>query len=368
MVSKRLIFIANSDLTYDQRMQRICRSLKEAGYDIQLIGRTFKNSSSLGTETYGQKRIKLWFQKGKLSYLELNFRLFLHLWSQYADGVCSVDLDTLPAGWLWARIRNKLLIHDAHELMEEVPEVYNRPVTKFIWQMVARLLLPRVDMAYATTALIAQFLSQKYGKPFHTIQNIAKLELPPEILPEWEEKQYWVYLGAVNQGRGLEEFLEILPETGRKLVILGDGDRMEAVKRIIKEKNLAAMVEIKGKVSPIEARRWMACAWAGLNLLQDEGLSYRYSLANKFFDYTHAGIPQICANFPEYAAKMQEFEVGCLCSMDLADIRQACQMVSEPANQKKYRDNAAKAKHVWNWQHEEKKLLSLYQRLFSSGT
>lgn len=367
MVTKRIIFVANSDLSHDQRMQRICRSLHAAGYAVLLLGRAFQNSSPLTSEPYEQERINLWFQKGKLSYLELNIRFFIKIWKLNADAICSVDLDTLPACWLWAQHRNKLLIHDAHELMEEVPEVYNRPFTKKIWQLLAHLLLPRVNLAYASTASIAQFLSEKYCKHFHTIQNIALLEPESENAHKPEIGGYWVYLGAVNQGRGLEEFLEVLPATGRKLMILGDGDRMAAVKELIKAKNLEDWVDVKGKVLPEEARKWLAGAWAGINLLRDEGLSYRYSLANKFFDYTHAGIPQICVNFQEYATKMKEFEVGYLCDMQPENILRATEEISKPEKQRQYRENAAKARQIWNWQNEEQKLLVLYEKLFQAG-
>jgi hypothetical protein len=35
-------------------------------------------------------------------------------------------------------------------------------------------------------------------------------------------------------------------------------------------------------------------------------------LANKFFDYIQAGIPQVTMNFPEYAAINREYEVAVL--------------------------------------------------------
>lgn len=57
----------------------------------------------------------------------------------------------------------------------------------------------------------------------------------------------------------------------------------------------------------------------GINLLTDEGLSYRYSLANKFFDYVHAGIPQICIAFPEYKKLNVEHEVALLTNLEQPD-------------------------------------------------
>ncbi len=36
---KKIVFTVTNDLTYDQRMHRICSSLARAGYTVQLIGR-----------------------------------------------------------------------------------------------------------------------------------------------------------------------------------------------------------------------------------------------------------------------------------------------------------------------------------------
>jgi hypothetical protein len=107
----------------------------------------------------------------------------------------------------------------------------------------------------------------------------------------------------------------------------------------------------------------MAKAWAGINLLTGEGLSYRYSLANKFFDYVHAGIPQICIAFPEYQKLMKEFEVGVLCGIDKESILAASQIISLPEKQKHFRHESKKARQAWNWQNESRKLIEIYNSI-----
>jgi len=364
LVGKRILIAANSDLSFDQRMQRICNSLHHAGYQIFISGRCFPKSVSLNAEKYQQDRISLWFQKGKLAYLELNIRFFIKLISKSADAIYSVDLDTLPACWLLAKLKGKKLIHDAHEYMEEVPEVYKRPATQKLWKFIGQKLVPGTDLAFTTTQSIAEVLTLHHNKKYHLVRNIAELKEPDSEQKPEKEKGFWVFLGAVNQGRGLEEFLEILPFTNRKLVILGDGDRMEAIRKMVEDQQLDHMVSFRGKVKPAKAREIMKNAWAGINLLTDEGLSYRYSLANKFFDYVHAGIPQISIHFPEYKKLMAEFEVGVLTSIHKDSILAATQIISFPEKQAHFRMEAEKAKLVWNWQEEEKVLLKLFRELF----
>jgi hypothetical protein len=51
------------------------------------------------------------------------------------DAVCSVDLDTLPAGCLsHAACAASGRVFDAHEYFTEVPEVTGRPVVQWVWE------------------------------------------------------------------------------------------------------------------------------------------------------------------------------------------------------------------------------------------
>ena len=79
MALTTIYFTVTNDLTYDQRMNRICTSLAAHGYNVVLVGRRRKQSQPLRKEKYQQKRLRCWFQKGKVFYAEYNFRLFFYL-------------------------------------------------------------------------------------------------------------------------------------------------------------------------------------------------------------------------------------------------------------------------------------------------
>jgi glycosyltransferase involved in cell wall biosynthesis len=363
VVKKKIAFAANSDLNFDQRLNRICASLSMAGFEVFILGRSFSNSIPLTTKSYQQARISLSFQKGKMAYIELNLRLFLYLVRKKMNALCSIDLDTLPACWLVSKLKNIPLVHDAHEYMEEVPEVYNRPVTKFFWRKIAKAFLPDVNLAYTVSHSLQEEFKFKYGKNFHLVRNISKTIQLHENHDFNRETGYWVFLGAVNQGRGLEEFLDVLPSTNRKLIVLGDGDKLKELKSKVEQMQMTHLVEFKGKVKPEEAAKILQKAWAGINLLRAEGLSYQYSLANKFFDYVHAGIPQICIRFPEYQKMMAEFEVGVLCDLQFDSILAATQLVSFPEKQAHFRNQALAARQIWNWEKESENLIRLWKQL-----
>jgi glycosyltransferase involved in cell wall biosynthesis len=365
VVNRTILIPANSDLRYDRRLQRIAGSLRKAGYKVQLLGRHFFGPppEKSGDVSF----IRLWFGKGKLAYLELNIRMFFWLLFRKADAICSVDLDTLPACAIAAGFNGCKLIQDSHEYMAEVPEVAGRPATKAIWHLVARWFLPACDLRYTASQSMAAEFQEKYKVQFEVIRNMPLLQEESEtspLPPEVPERDYLVYLGAVNQGRGLEEILDALVGRDEVLLIIGDGDKSSVIHSLVKLYELENRVFFAGRRRPEELPLLLRNARAGINLLRDEGLSYRFSLANKFFDYVHAGIPQVCIDFPEYRSLMDEYRVGVACSIGKDDVHRALDALKNSKGHSDMKAEAVKARQVWNWQEEEKHLIRLYERLF----
>lgn len=365
MVSKKILIAANTDYRFDQRLQRISSSLRAGGYHVDLLGRQFGNSP---VHYHHAVHLPLWFRAGKLAYLELNLRFLFFLLTRKADAICSVDLDTLPACWLAAGLKGCLLIQDSHEYMAEVPEVAFRPLTRKIWHMTARLLLPGCDLRYTVSSSLVREFRQKYRQDFYLIRNMAEFrtEIPDvPVIAGIPENDFLVFLGAVNQGRGLEEILEVLAERTEQLVIIGEGDLSSEVRNLVSSYGLQSRVFFTGRLLPDEAASVLRRARAGLNLLRDEGLSYLYSLANKFFDYVHAGIPQLCVDFHEYRSLMEEFRVGILTDLKKEDLHNALNLLSNADLRSQMSAEAEKARQVWNWQKESAELIRLYEDLFS---
>ena len=106
----------------------------------------------------------------------------------------------------------------------------------------------------------------------------------------------------------------------------------------------------------------------GITLFENRGLSNYYSLANRFFDYIHAGIPQLCVDYPVYRAINDEIPVAVLVK-NLQPENLASELNNLLHNQvvyKQLRDNCILAREKWNWQQEEKVLISFYEHLFTN--
>ncbi|MBX0289135.1 glycosyltransferase [Hymenobacter sp. HSC-4F20] len=367
----RLIFTVTTDLNYDQRMQRICGSLASAGYRVLLVGRTWPASLPLTAQPYQQHRLRCRFGHGKLFYLEYTVRLLLYLLRQRAAIWCAIDLDTALPVWLRARLSGQPFVYDAHELFTEVPEVVARPAVQRLWRAVERFIVPRATRAYTVGPALAHLLEQRYGRPFDVIRNISRLTaapLPP-LPPSAPETGFILYQGALNVGRGLEQLLEAMPQVRGRLVVCGEGDLSAGLRRRAQELELlqTGKVEFRGYVLPSDLQLLTQQATVGVMLLENQGLSYYYSLANKFFDYLHAGVPQVAIDFPEYRALNEHYEVADLVpDLHPATLTAALNRLlpgGDDAHYQRLAANCRRARLELSWQHEEAKLLALYKEV-----
>ncbi len=375
-MKKHIVFTVINDLSFDQRMQRICTSLANAGYEVTLIGRTMSNSVPLKKQAFKQIRFNLWFSKGKLFYLEYNTRLLCYLLFKNFDIYSATDLDTLLPHFIAAKAKKKPHVYDAHEYFAELPEIVDRPITKFIWKSLERFIVPRTKYAYTINQSYADLFRAAYKTPFGIIRNATVLRPLPSTsspaimqqMPELQE-QYILYQGAVNVGRGIEEMIQAMPMIDCKLYICGDGDVMEDCKNLVKQLNLESKVVFFGRINPEQLIHFTRNATMGFTFFTRKGISYRLSLANRFFDYFHNGIPQLAVDFREYRLINEQQEIALLLD-ELSSEKIAVaanRLLGEEDLYQRLKANCLVAREVINWQEEEKKLLAFYEGVLQKG-
>ncbi|MFZ4544426.1 MAG: glycosyltransferase [Saprospiraceae bacterium] len=366
---KRILFCVSNDLVNDQRMIRICGSLAGAGYDVCLIGRNLSGSSSLGRQVFLQKRLTCFFEKGKLFYLEYNIRLFFYLLFSSADAICAIDLDTILPVYAVCRIRKKRCIYDAHEYFTEVPEVISRPLVKKIWEYIADITIPRIGFCYTVGHALAQELSKRYHVKFHVIRNLSRRkELDLSATTFNTSIPFLLYQGALNEGRGLEVAIEAMAHiNGFELWLAGDGDIAADLKALCRERKLDSKVKFLGKLSPSALADLTPHATLGIHFLENKGLSYYFSLANRTFDYIEALVPAIHPDFPEYRELMAEYQIGeLLLSYEPALV--AAQIMSIVGDKVKYNNmkiECEKARKELCWEMEERRLIEYYAQVMA---
>lgn len=360
---KSIYLTVTNDLSYDQRMIRICTSLADAGYQVTLVGRLRPQSKPLRSLPFQQKRLRCIFAKGKLFYLEYNLRLFLFLLTRKYDLLCAIDLDTMLPAFFCSRLKRVPLIYDAHEYFTELPEVIDRPLVKKVWAAVADFTIPRVKYAYTVCESLAEIFEQQYGTPFSVIRNVPFAQ--QAIARPTDQPKILLYQGALNEGRGLEQLIEAMQQIDHaELWLAGEGDLSAELRERTQQLGLEDKVRFWGYLQPDELKEVTLQAHIGLNLLKNKGLNYYYSLANKAFDYLQAGIPSIHMNFPEYQKINQKDEVFLLIdNLEIDTIARAIkELIADQVLYNQLRKNCLKVRDDYTWEAEEKKLQEVYQR------
>ena len=362
-MGKKIYFTVTNDLIYDQRMHRICSSLAANGYKVILVGRKLQGSSPLTPKTFLQKRIRCWFTKGRWFYREYNLRLFLFLLFKRMDAVCAIDLDTILPCLYVSKLKRVRRVYDAHELFTELKEVVTREAVQRAWTRIEKKTVPAFPSGYTVSESIAGEFHRKYGVRYHTIRNLP-------VLREWEPvepvEKFILYQGAVNEARGFEWLIPALQWVNSKLVICGDGNFMPQLKELVIKYNLENKVDFRGLVTPDELWKVARTAHLGVAVAEKTGLNQYFALPNKFFDYIHAGLPQVTMDYPEYRKINSIYEVALLID-DLAPERIAAainKLLADDVLHSRLRQNCLEARLKLNWQEEEKKLIAFYHSFF----
>lgn len=361
-MQKTAIVCVSNDLSTDQRVHKTCLTLQKCGYWVVELGRLLPDSKPL-ERPYFVLRKKLRFRSGPLFYAELNIRFFLHLLFAHVDLIFANDLDTLPAAFFAAKLRNKRLIYDTHEYYTETPELIHRPVTQAIWRAIENFIFPRLTDIFTVNESIAKLYGDKFNKKVHVCRNIPLTttpgnELKKEDLGISSDKKIILYQGALNVGRGLEWILEAMPLVENAiLLIIGEGDIRRKLQQLTKKLGVEDKVVFLGRIDSNKLAEYTPLADIGLCLLEEKGLSYYYSLPNRVFDYMNAGVPILATDFPEISKIVNTYKTGVLINHYQPEYLAGVinEMLTVPINTDHFKNISKEL----SWEKEEKVLVSV---------
>lgn len=364
MLLTKIVFTVTNDLSYDQRMQRICSSLAANGYEVLLVGRKRSNSIQLKQQAFQQKRLNCWSEKGPLFYAEYNIRLFFFLLFVKADVICAIDLDTILPCYFVSAIRKKKRVYDAHELFTEMKEMIRRPFILKMWTMIEQFAVPKFKNGYTVNQSIADELFKRYGVKYGVVRNIPTYEIQ-STKQERSNQQFIIYQGAVNEGRSFETLIPAMQQVNAKLIICGEGNFFEQTKALVKRFNVEDKVEMKGYVSPDELKTITPAARAAVMIFEATGMNQYHSLSNRFFDYIMAGVPQVCVNYPEYKAINDKYNIALMIDdvQPQTIARALSRLLDDDVLHEQLHQNCKKAREELNWEREKQILIEFYRSL-----
>lgn len=359
-----------NDLVTDQRVDKVCNSLNDLGFDVLLVGRKKRSSPEVNHRKYQSHRMKLIFEKGPLFYAEYNIRLFFLLLFRHADLLVSNDLDTLMPNYLIHKIKRIPMVYDSHELFTETPEVIHRKFVQGVWERIEGWIFPNLTDVFTVSDSIAEVFRTKYGVEVKVIRNVPPTRIfnskktRQELGLPIDRKIILLQGSGINIQRGAEELVQAmkhLPEV--LLLIIGGGDVIEQLKKQVAQLNLSN-VKFISRIPVDELYQYTVNTDLGLTVDKDTNLNYRYSLPNKLFDYIHAGIPILASPLPEVLKIVNNCQVGeAIANHEPEHIASRIrEMLSDEMKLATYRENCKFAAKELCWEVEGKKLIEVYQR------
>lgn len=363
-----------SDLVTDQRVHKVCTTLQHNDYDVYLIGAKRKDSLALTQRAYKASRIKLLFQNRIWFYAEFNIRLFFKLLFVKADIFLGNDLDVMPATWLAAKLRRKVIVYDTHEYFLGMPEL--KPFSKKVWTIIEKTIFPQLNHIYTICSSFCEMYYRDYGKQLMSVRNVPYKNFTPlTIYDEQIEavykkiptgKKILIFQGiGINVERGGEELvlaMQYLPATKYHLLIIGGGEVFDKIIALTKEKNLSDQITILPRV-PFEVLRYItAKADLGLSIDKPNNINHLYGLPNKIFDYLHSGVPVLVSRLIELERIVDKYDVGLYIDNHTPEhiAQQIDAAFSNEQRMQLWKTNTIRVKNELNWEEEEKIVLQVF--------
>lgn len=376
----KLLFITIDPIEYRRRVLNQMTVAREYGFEVSVIsigerGKRYKNAEDF----FHEKRIFVRFQGGPLKFIEFNLKLFWSiLWNRY-DIIHLRGLWVLPAVMMRQIIRHSHLIYDAHEYFAGLEIFHNRPLRKQLWLLVEKLSIPHIN----TLITVSEPLGDLYRNRYPKLKRILILKNMPssrDIQPfdrskfDSSKKRYkLIFHGYFLKGRALIQTImaiTLLQDILLEVILIGQGPLKGKLEHLVEQYRLQNMVRFHPFLKPDQLLPVIAQADIGLSLVEDNCLSQRYALPNKFFDLVSAGVPVLASNIHTLKFYMDKYDLGLTVDpQNINEISEAIRtMLLDVNKRRKWALNClSAAKNDLNWEQEAEKLKHCYAALLADN-
>jgi len=349
---------------------KMCASLASQGHEVSLVvadGRGHAEEGGISIHDVGKS-------KGRVDRIwRVTNSLYQRALSLNADLYHLHDPELMPIG-LKLKRRGKRVIFDAHEdLPKQVlgKHYLSKPVRRMLACILARYeayACKRFDGVIAATP----FIREKFVHINRSTVDICNFPLLSELQSEENatQKTHSVcYVGGLTPSRGISELVTAvsLCRESLRLELCG---RFEpsAYENEVRSLPGWSHVDAHGHVGREQVRQIMSRSLAGVVTLHPL-VNYVDALPVKMFEYMSAGIPVIASEFPLWREIISKNDCGLLVNpLDAGAIAKAIDyLVKNPTEAERMGRNGRNAvETLYNWDHEEKKLLIFYETILQN--
>ncbi len=379
---KLVIVTVISDLATDLRVHKVCQTLHDNGFRVLLTGSCNNESLSIKPRDYQTDRLKTWFKSSFLFYLEFNVRLFFRLFRENGGIYLGNDLDIMPATLLMAKLKKKPLVYDSHEYYLGIAGLEKKPVRRYIWKLVEARVFSNLSYMYTVSDSIHNLYRRNYRKKLYVVRNLPlKSPSQPNLTAEetaWiksidetipDNKNLLLFQGAgINESRGAEELVYsmlFLDAAKFHLLILGGGDVVGKLKKIIEQNHLSEKITLIPKVPFNILDHFTRKAQLGLSIDKPAIQNHKYSLPNKLFEYLHAGVPVLASRLIEQENIINQYDVGTFIEEHRPEhiAEKIREIFDNPELLERWKRNSFRVREELNWENESKIVLDIFKQV-----
>jgi len=374
-----ILHIVRNTVTHDSRVLKETGSILERFPEKKLVIAGFQGKDCLEQELIGERLVARWrlatrplpkdLFSQSLKYIEWRHRLLNAYSHEPLQIIHCHDLEPL---WIAVGLKMKTaskLIYDAHEL--ETERNGSRGIRRALSRFQEKYLMPYVDHLITVSPSIRDWYAQRYpNKPISLVRNIPQvvgsgsnsvelrkyLEIPAKAL-------LFLYLGALNKGRGIEAILQGFegPRIRHHVLFMGSGPFVSKIKSY---SGRCRRIHYLPPVQPNEVISYARGADVGLCLTEDSCLSYRYSLPNKLFECLLSGLPVLASSLPDMTQIIRDYKGGWVIEPNATALLQFLEHL-DPLQARQVRHGLLNRVADLRWENEARVLLDVYERLLA---
>lgn len=311
------------------------------------------------------------------------------------DVIHAHDGVTFPTAARVAEEVGAKLVLDNHEL-----EAHRSPPLSALKrrqvEAIERRILPKADRTMTVTELAADYLASHYRIRRPVVVFNAPPARPGPIGGRWDVLDredvrsdlrlhprdfLFVYTGNITLNRGLELAIIALSRlqgfadpNGRfrkRYHLAVVGKPQSGQENVIRDmaKAYGVPLHVLDPVAPYRVASYISTANASIIPIMPVTLSYEYAMPNKLFEAMFSGNPIIASDLLEMGPFIHDNRLGLTYSAESPDdcVEKMIELITRFPEFERSRQRQSELETTYAWEAQEKKLLDMYQELFSGN-